>query len=107
MHRVPSLEEVVGVRHSASRAEYQRPYIRVHAALDEEKYPQGFHLSGDPAEAAKAAAALLEEEAANAPHTRSQRLSHLLAAISVRFHASAISDARPISLSQTRQHAWP
>ena len=32
MHRVPSLEEVVGVRHSASRAEYQRPYIRAHAA---------------------------------------------------------------------------
>ena len=28
----PSLEEVVGVRHSASRAECQRPYIRAHAA---------------------------------------------------------------------------
>ena len=28
MHRALRLEEVVGVRHSASRAEYRRPYIR-------------------------------------------------------------------------------
>ena len=32
MHRALRLEEEVGVRHSAGRAEYQRPYIRAHAA---------------------------------------------------------------------------